>query len=393
MKQAENNGVTNSDNKLIPEDWEVKTLGELCVSIIDGTHQTPRYVNNGVPFYSVENITENNFLKVKKITEEAYNRYNQRCNPEKGDILLTRIGTLGKTKLINWDVKASIYVSLALLKFKKEFNVEYIYCYTKSRKFVNDVKRNSLINAVPQKINLKDISKVPIVIPKSREEQQKIGSVLMNMDELIESLEKIIDKKKKVKLGTMQQLLTGKKRLPGFTEEWEEVLLGEIMTLTTGKLDANAMVKRGKYRFYTCAKEYYYINNYAFDGEALLVSGNGAHVGYVHYYKGKFNAYQRTYVLMNFVKEIKYIKYYLDFYLKKWIEVEVNAGGTPFIKRTTLTDMPINIPKSTREQQAIASILIDMDAEIELLERKLSKYKKIKEGMMQQLLTGRVRLV
>lgn len=84
MKQAENNGVTNSDNKLIPEDWEVKTLGELCVSIIDGTHQTPRYVNNGVPFYSVENITENNFLKVKKITEEAYNRYNQRCNPEKG---------------------------------------------------------------------------------------------------------------------------------------------------------------------------------------------------------------------------------------------------------------------------------------------------------------------
>ena len=87
--------------------------------------------------------------------------------------------------------------------------------------------------------------------------------------------------------------------------QWEEKKLGKFCNITTGKLDANAMTTNGKYRFYTCASEYFYINNFAFDTEALLISGNGANVGYVHYYKGKFNAYQRTYVLDAFSENIK----------------------------------------------------------------------------------------
>ncbi|MBW5390506.1 restriction endonuclease subunit S, partial [Brachyspira hampsonii] len=91
-------------------------------------------------------------------------------------------------------------------------------------------------------------------------------------------------------------------------DEWKIKKLSEISrSIKTGKLDANAMEENGQYRFYTCAREYYRINEYAFDGEALLISGNGAYVGYVHYYKGKFNAYQRTYVLMDFEEDIKYI--------------------------------------------------------------------------------------
>ena len=93
-----------------------------------------------------------------------------------------------------------------------------------------------------------------------------------------------------------------------FLEAIEEKL-GNICNITTGKLDANAMVENGQYRFYTCAKDYYYIDKYAFDTEALLISGNGAYVGYIHYYKGKFNAYQRTYVLDQFTENIQYIKY------------------------------------------------------------------------------------
>lgn len=109
---------------------------------------------------------------------------------------------------------------------------------------------------------------------------------------------------------------------------WHHKNLGDICRIRTGKLDANAMVVGGKYRFYTCAREFYQIDEYAFDTEALLISGNGANVGYIHYYSGKFNAYQRTYVLDGFIHNIEYVKYFLDMYLNERIYGEKKEGNT-----------------------------------------------------------------
>ena len=225
-------------------------------------------------------------------------------------------------------------------------------------------------------------------------EQQAIATALSDVDGLIFSLTKLIDKKKNIKQGAMQELLTGKKRLDGFSGDWVEVKLGDVANrVTTGKLDANAMKPNGQFRFYTCAKDYYWIDEYAFDDEALLVSGNGANVGYIHYYKGKFNAYQRTYVITGFSENVKYIKVFLEKYLADRINAEVNSGNTPYIKMDTLTDMFIKFPPKPKEQAAIATVLSDMDSEIEALEQKLIKYNNIKQGMMQELLTGRIRLI
>ena len=101
------------------EGWTVFELKELCTQIVDGTHFTPNYTTDGIPFYSVENVTANDFTNVKYISVDDHGLLYRRCNPERGDILLTRIGSLGDTKLIDWDVHASIYVSLALLKLGK----------------------------------------------------------------------------------------------------------------------------------------------------------------------------------------------------------------------------------------------------------------------------------
>jgi len=176
-------------------------------------------------------------------------------------------------------------------------------------------------------------------------------------------------------------------------EDWEVKRLGDVCgNITTGKLDANAMQKHGRYRFYTCAREYYYINEYAFDTEALLISGNGANVGYIHYFSGKFNAYQRTYVLTEFKENIFFIKLLLDRKLKDRIKTEVNAGNTPYITRGTLTDMTLFIPSTLSEQTAIANVLSDTDTLIEKLEKLIAKKKAIKRGAMQDLLTGKKRL-
>jgi type I restriction enzyme S subunit len=97
-------GFKQTEVGVIPEDWEIAPLSALCRLICDGTHFTPRYVPQGVPFYSVENITADDFSNVKFISEAEHAILVRRCKPEKGDILMTRIGSLGKTKLLDWDV-------------------------------------------------------------------------------------------------------------------------------------------------------------------------------------------------------------------------------------------------------------------------------------------------
>ena len=222
------------------------------------------------------------------------------------------------------------------------------------------------------------------------EEQEKIAEILLNCDKAIRLTTQIITQLKQRNQGLAQQLLTGEKRIKGFENSvWKEVRLGEICKITTGKLDANEMVPNGKYRFYTCAKNYFYINKYAFDTEALLISGNGAYVGYVHYYKGKFNAYQRTYVLDSFIENIRFIKYFLDKNLKKRISNEKMEGNTPYIILSTLSEMLIHLPSLT-EQNAIAQILDTAHQELKLYEQKLQLLQAQKKTLMQKLLTGEV---
>ena len=177
------------------------------------------------------------------------------------------------------------------------------------------------------------------------------------------------------------------KKKQALPEGWREVKLGDICkNITTGKLDVNAANPDGKYRFYTCAKNYYWIDIYAFDDEALLVSGNGAHVGYIHYYKGKFNAYQRTYVLTDFSADIKYLRYFMEKNLKNRIKAEVNAGNMPYIRLDTLTSMPIKIPVKFAEQKVIASLLEKWDTAIEKTEALIAAKEKQFRWLLKKLI-------
>lgn len=165
---------------------------------------------------------------------------------------------------------------------------------------------------------------------------------------------------------------------------WRKVKLGEISTIQTGKLDANAMVEDGAYPFFTCARENYYIDKYAFDTDALLISGNGANVGYIHHYKGKFNAYQRTYVLDAFTENIHYVQVYLEKYLGQRIEYEKKAGNTPYIVLSTLSDMAIAIPERS-EMELITYTIGVYNHRVELEEQQLEKLVEQRRGMLQRL--------
>ena len=144
------------------------------------------------------------------------------------------------------------------------------------------------------------------------------------------------------------------------------------------------MVENGQYRFYTCAKDYYYIDKYAFDTEALLISGNGAYVGYIHYYKGKFNAYQRTYVLDQFTENIQYIKVYLDEFLSKRINSEKKEGNTPYIVLSTLSDMMIKLT-NPKDENKVINTFNNIKNKIDKEEVKFNKLIELKKGLMQNM--------
>ena len=159
--------------------------------------------------------------------------------------------------------------------------------------------------------------------------------------------------------------------------------LGNLCSITTGKLDANAMTDEGEYMFFTCSKENYKTDTFAFDGEALLIAGNGE-IGSVKYYNGKFNAYQRTYVLQNFLANIKYLQFYIEHHLPKRVLKEKNVGAMPYIVLSTLADMPILLP-SENKQNNIAKALQVIDNKIYVEYSVLDQYRQQKQFLLQQM--------
>lgn len=160
--------------------WEQRKLGDV-VSVYDGVHQTPDYKDNGIMFLSVENIAT--LRSMKYISEEAFKR-DYKIYPQKGDILMTRIGDVGTPNVVETSEKVAFYVSLALLK--PSCIDSYFLCNAiQSPLFQKGLKDRTLVTAIPQKINKDEIGKVDLILPVSTEEQTAIGEYFKNLDHLI----------------------------------------------------------------------------------------------------------------------------------------------------------------------------------------------------------------
>ena len=164
-------------------------------------------------------------------------------------------------------------------------------------------------------------------------------------------------------------------RFSGFTDPWEQRKVGDYVDITTGKLDANAMKEDGKYDFYTSGIQKYKIDVSAFEGPAITIAGNGATVGYMHLADGKFNAYQRTYVLTDFQADRHFLFFEIGNKLPKKITQEARTGNIPYIVMDMLTNLQIVIPKKS-EQEKIGQYIQQLDNLITLHQRKPYIHKK-----------------
>ena len=292
-------------------EWVTKSINDLAVVIGGGTPDTTvkSYWDGEIQWFTPSEIGKNKYVdsSLRTITEVGLNNSSAKLLPP-NTILLSSRATIGECSLSLRECATNQGFQCLV---SKKCNVDFLYYLIQTKK--KDLIRKSCGSTFLE-ISANEVRKIQVSVP-SDVEQQKIAELLSLIDERIATQNKIIEKLQSLIKGIAQHCI--KESTSGNTY----VKLGDICQITTGKLDANAQVDNGIYPFFTCAEQPFKIDSFAFDTEALLISGNGANLGYINYYHGKFNAYQRTYVLDIFSENIQYIKWALKVLLPKRIAI------------------------------------------------------------------------
>ena len=404
-------GYKQTEVGVIPEDWEDKTLGELGkISMCKRIFAEQTSETGEIPFFKIGTFGKS---PDAYISRSLYEEYKKRFSyPKKGDVLISAAGTLGRT--VVFDGKDSYFQDSNIVWLdvdQEQICNEYLYHYYKVIQWASS--EGSTIARLYNGI----ISATHIALP-SMAEQKRIATVLSEIDEMISWTEKQVDKKKAIKQGAMQELLTGKKRLPGFTGGWKTVKLEDIsLKITDGSHESPPEVDVGYYMpsvkdmtevgfdYSECKKislaDFRKLerNGCRPDVGDVLIAKDGSILKYAFVQEKEENI-----VILSSIAIVKPCpsrvdSYYLAQYFRQQSFVErvvtnyKSGTGVPRIVLKGFKQITLFLPASVAEQTAIASILVDMDKEIAELEQKLAKYRQIKQGMMQQLLTGKTRLV
>ena len=401
-------GYKQTEVGVIPEKWKDKKLGDVgkvCMCKRIFANQTS---NTGeVPFFKIGTFGKEADAYISK---GIYEDYKQRFSyPQKGDVLISAAGTLGRA--IVFEGKDAYFQdsNIVWLATDKELLCnEYLYHYYKVIKW--GASEGSTIARLYNGI----ICNTHIALPDV-EEQKQIATVLSELDELMSLTEKQIAKKKAIKQGAMQELLTGKKRLPGFSGDWIKSNIGScIIEKPSYGINAPAVDFNGFLPRYIRITDISEDGRYCKDAQAsvsaenvepfllktndIVLARTGASVGKSYIYDehdGRL-VYAGFLIKMSIDPQkadsrfIFGVLHTYDYW--KWVAQTSMRSGQPGINGEEYASYEFRMPSDLKEQKAIADILTNMDNEIVTLGKKLIKYRQVKQGIMQQLLTGKIRI-
>lgn len=398
---------------VIPKDWEVKTISEFTTPVRGGSPRPagdPKYFNgNFIPWLTVASLTN---IPISQIFVSETDNYLTETGSfhsrilEKETLIIANSGaTLGVAKLLSIKCCANDGIA-ALLDFDTNISKFYVVYFINTKiKYLREVVATG--NGQPN-LNTDLIGKIQIPLPPTLAEQTAVATALSDADALITGLEKLIAKKRNIKQGAMQRLLKPK-------EGWEVKTLGEIGKFSKGQGIRKDEAQSGEIpcvrygELYTKHNDYIKVF-YSFLSKEIsqtsrklkfgdiLFAGSGEtkkEIGKCVAFIDDLEVYAGSDIVI--LSPLNQCSLFLGFLLNTPIiqKQKANRGqgdAVVHISATQLGEISISIP-SLSEQTRIATILSDMDAELTTLEQKLEKYKKIKLGMMQELLTGRTRLV
>lgn len=380
--------------------WPMTTLAELGGSITSGSRGwASRYSNFGSLFVRITNLRRESiepdlsdcrFVRISLDEPEA-----QRTRLRPGDTLISITADIGIVGYINEDFPEPAYINQHIARVRLDprvasgkFIAYYLTGWETQRRFIGLTDQGAKGG-----INLRTIADLNVALP-DRSEQESIACTLSDTDTLIASLRDLISKKRAIKQGVMQELLTGRTRLSGFTGNWERTSLGEIGRIKTGTRNNQDKKSGGDYPFFVRSATVERIDSYSYDTEAILIPGEGGIGTIFHYIEGKFEVHQRVYKISDFPDHISGKLVYSimrQFFGPHATENSVKAT-VDSLRLPTFKSFEFELPVDRHEQDAIVQVLDDADDEIEALERRLRATRAIKQGMMQELLTGRTRL-
>ncbi len=473
-------GYKQTEVGVIPEEWRVESFLHVTDLITCGIAATPKYVaeNIGYPFLSSTNIKNGviQWTDYKYIDASLHRQLHRNNPPKRGDILYSRVGTIGEAAVIEVDFEFSVYVSLTLIKPKTALDSYFLAHLLNSLPYKQRAKDQVYLGGGVGNLNVDVVRRYPIIFPPILE-QRAIAAVLSNVDALLAKLDQLIAKKRDLKLATMQQLLTGQTRLPGFgplvgagskpaqpipafgepaqmpddtttvgagskpalskpapnhpgistmtclaraglepaptvtvPEGWEVKRLGDILD----KIIGGGTPSRSNTSYWgdeipwVTVKDFTTFNptqtQEAITKDGLKHSASnliqkGTLIISTRMALGKAVIYDMDVSINQDLKALfpkknvsgKFLYYWFEYFAS--VIDDLGSGST--VKGIRLTDLraiEFNLA-SLPEQTAIATVLSDMDAEIAALEARRDKTRDIKQGMMQELLTGRIRLV
>lgn len=404
----------------IPSEWEVKKLKELLDVLKDGTHNPPKRTEEGIPLLSAENIFNgkiNYGINEKCISEEDYELMHKNYSIEKDDILMTIVGTIGRVAVVKDNKKFAVQRSVAILRSNKKVNNLFLTQFLSSTICKKELDRKS--NSTAQAgLYLGELGKINIIVP-SIKEQEKIASILSTVDEQIDNFDALIEKNKELKKGLMQTLLTKgightkfkKTEIGEIPEEWEINNLGNIVEVISGatpKTNINEYWDNGDIYWATPSDitsngKYISVTEKTITENGLrncsakllpigsILMSSRATIGErcINTVPMATNQGFKSLVCKDGINN-EFIYYYVDILKEKLIGL---ASGSTFLEvsKKVVEDIKIVIP-SLEEQEKIASILSEVDKKIDGYENKKQKLEELKKGLMQQLLTGNIRV-
>lgn len=410
-----------------PNDWKLESIGEIFNTITDYVAAGSfKDLSDNVKYYNSPNYAQ--LIRTRDIKSKFKNRgfifinkqaydYLWRVHFNDTKIIMPNIGNCGEVYFVEVDKlphERCVLGPNAIMLFDTDNDMKFIYYALQRNDFQKDLK--DIISPSGQtKFNKTDLSKIKIRIPADIREQKNIADTLLIIDRHIENLEKLIKKKKMVRDGAVEDLMTGKTRLDGFECEWEEVNLGDSVSIVRGAsprpienhltLDVDGInwikigdaPKNGKYINKTeekIKKDSAIFSVLVNPGDFIL--SNSMSYGRPYIVKSRGCIHDGWLKLFGFDKKLNddYLFYLLSLdNIQSQYRSLAAGSGVKNLNKEIVKKVKIKIPTDIKEQEAIASILISMDEEIENLEKEKEKIEKIKAGAMDNLLTGKVRLI
>ena len=408
-------GYKQTEIGVIPEEWEIVSLLSKC-TLLNGLTYTPNDISdNGLLVIRSSNV-QNNQLVFSDNVYVDLTVADEKLIKKDDIIICVRNGSaalIGKCAKASRDYAITFGAFMAVLRGD---NNGYIYQLLQQGTIQKHTSKNS--GATINQITNADFKTIYIPFPTHAKEQERIAEALSDVDSMISSLEKLIAKEKAIKQGAMQELLTGKKRLPGFTGEWKNCVIGDMGDFYSG------LSGKSKKDF-DCGDAHFitFLNvllNVKIDTSILASvnvkeneSQNAVQKGDLFFNTSSetpeevgmcavldeelentyLNSFCFGFRLNDDAHNPLFLSYYLNSSIGRKIMSVLAQGATRYnLSKNNFSETIIKLPIK-EEQTAIASILSDMDNEIEALEQKLAKTRQIKQGMMQQLLTGKIRLM